>query len=37
LFLIENMVYELRVEDAEGRHTVELVVNLEGGGADGDH
>jgi serine phosphatase RsbU (regulator of sigma subunit)/anti-sigma regulatory factor (Ser/Thr protein kinase) len=36
LFLIENMVDELRVEDAEGRHTVELVVNLEGGGADGD-
>ncbi len=37
LFLIENMVDELRVSDAEGRHTVELVVNLEGGGADGHH
>jgi anti-sigma regulatory factor (Ser/Thr protein kinase) len=41
LFLIENMVDELRVSDEEGRHTVELVVNLEstdveGGGADGD-
>lgn len=36
LFLIENMVDELRVTDAEGRHSVELVVNLEGGGADGD-
>jgi len=36
LFLIENMVDEVRVSDAEGRHTVELVVNLEGGGADGD-
>ncbi|MGL6279992.1 MAG: ATP-binding SpoIIE family protein phosphatase, partial [Gaiella sp.] len=37
LFLIENMVDELRVTEAEGRHTVELVVNLEGGDADGDH
>ena len=36
LFLIENMVDELRVSDADGRHTVELVLNLEGGGADGD-
>jgi serine phosphatase RsbU (regulator of sigma subunit)/anti-sigma regulatory factor (Ser/Thr protein kinase) len=36
LFLIENMVDELRVSDAEGRHTVELVVNVEGGDADGD-
>jgi serine phosphatase RsbU (regulator of sigma subunit)/anti-sigma regulatory factor (Ser/Thr protein kinase) len=42
LFLIENMVDELRVSDADGRHTVELVVNLEapanleGGGGDGD-
>ena len=36
LFLIENMVDEIRVSDAEGRHTVELVLNLEGGGADGD-
>jgi anti-sigma regulatory factor (Ser/Thr protein kinase) len=35
LFLIENMVDELRVTDAEDRHTVELVVNLEGGGDDG--
>ena len=32
LFLIENMVDELRVTDANGHHTVELVVNLEGGG-----
>jgi serine phosphatase RsbU (regulator of sigma subunit)/anti-sigma regulatory factor (Ser/Thr protein kinase) len=30
LFLIESMVDELRVHDAEGRHTVELVLNLEG-------
>jgi serine phosphatase RsbU (regulator of sigma subunit)/anti-sigma regulatory factor (Ser/Thr protein kinase) len=30
LFLIENMVDELRVHDADGRHTVELVMNLEG-------
>ena len=36
LFLIENMVDEIRVSDADGRHTVELVLNLEGGGADGD-
>jgi serine phosphatase RsbU (regulator of sigma subunit)/anti-sigma regulatory factor (Ser/Thr protein kinase) len=36
LFLIENMVDELRVSDADGRHTVELVLNLEGGDADGD-
>jgi anti-sigma regulatory factor (Ser/Thr protein kinase) len=38
LFLIENMVDELRVSDADGRYTVELVVNLnrEGGGGDGD-
>jgi anti-sigma regulatory factor (Ser/Thr protein kinase) len=36
LFLIENMVDEIRVSDAEGRHTVELVLNLEGGGTDGD-
>jgi serine phosphatase RsbU (regulator of sigma subunit)/anti-sigma regulatory factor (Ser/Thr protein kinase) len=36
LFLIENMVDEVRVSDADGRHTVELVLNLEGGGADGD-
>ncbi|HEX5585221.1 ATP-binding SpoIIE family protein phosphatase [Gaiella sp.] len=36
LYLIENMVDELRVFDADGRHTVELVVNLEGGAADGD-
>ena len=36
LFLIENMVDEIRVSDAEGRHTVELVLKLEGGGADGD-
>lgn len=30
LFLIENMVDELRSYDADGRHTVELVLNLEG-------
>jgi len=36
LFLIENMVDEIRVSDAGGRHTVELVVNLEGGSTDGD-
>jgi anti-sigma regulatory factor (Ser/Thr protein kinase) len=36
LFLVENMVDELRVSDAEGRHTVELVLNLEGGGENGD-
>jgi anti-sigma regulatory factor (Ser/Thr protein kinase) len=36
LFLIENMVDEIRVSDADGRYTVELVMNLEGGGADGD-
>jgi anti-sigma regulatory factor (Ser/Thr protein kinase) len=31
LFLIENMVDELRVDDEDGRHTVELVLHLEGG------
>jgi serine phosphatase RsbU (regulator of sigma subunit)/anti-sigma regulatory factor (Ser/Thr protein kinase) len=31
LFLIENMVDELRVDDEDGRHTVELVFHLEGG------
>ena len=36
LFLIQNMVDELRVSDEEGRHTVELVLNLEGGD-DGDN
>jgi len=36
LFLIENMVDEIRVSDTGDRHTVELVLNLEGGGADGD-
>jgi len=36
LFLIENMVDELRVSDEDGRHTVELVLNLDGGD-DGDH
>ena len=36
LFLIENMVDELRVLDADGRHTVELVLQLEGGDGDGD-
>jgi serine phosphatase RsbU (regulator of sigma subunit)/anti-sigma regulatory factor (Ser/Thr protein kinase) len=36
LFLIENMVDEIRVSDADGRHTVELVLNLEGDGADGN-
>ena len=30
LFLIENMVDELRVSDADGRHTVELVVRSGG-------
>jgi hypothetical protein len=30
------MVDELRVSDADGRHTVELVLKLEGGGGDGD-
>jgi hypothetical protein len=30
------MVDEVRVSDADGRHTVELVLNLEGGGTDGD-
>jgi anti-sigma regulatory factor (Ser/Thr protein kinase) len=34
LFLIKNMVDEIRVIDADGRHTVELVLQLEGG--DGD-
>lgn len=32
LFLIENMVDEINVTDMDGHHTVELVVNLEGGG-----
>jgi serine phosphatase RsbU (regulator of sigma subunit)/anti-sigma regulatory factor (Ser/Thr protein kinase) len=36
LFLIQNMVDELRVSDADGRHTVELVVHLEGGEPHGD-
>jgi serine phosphatase RsbU (regulator of sigma subunit)/anti-sigma regulatory factor (Ser/Thr protein kinase) len=36
LFLIEQMVDELRSFDHDGRHTVELVLNLEGGGNDGD-
>ena len=36
LFLIENMVDELRSYDADGRHTVELVLNLEGGDDDGN-
>jgi anti-sigma regulatory factor (Ser/Thr protein kinase) len=36
LFLIQNMVDELRVHDEDGRHTVELVLNLEGGD-NGDH
>ena len=35
LFLIENMVDEIRVIDADGRHTVELVLQLEGGDDDG--
>jgi hypothetical protein len=32
------MVDDIRVSDADGRHTVELVLdlNLKGGGADGD-
>jgi anti-sigma regulatory factor (Ser/Thr protein kinase) len=37
LFLIENMVDELRVFDEEGRHTIELVMHLEGGDENGDH
>jgi serine phosphatase RsbU (regulator of sigma subunit)/anti-sigma regulatory factor (Ser/Thr protein kinase) len=37
LFLIENMVDELRVFDEEGRHTIELVLHLEGGDENGDH
>ncbi len=36
LFLIENMVDEIRVIDADGRHTVELVLQLEGGDGDGN-
>jgi serine phosphatase RsbU (regulator of sigma subunit)/anti-sigma regulatory factor (Ser/Thr protein kinase) len=32
LFLIENMVDELRTTDEDGRHTVELVLHLEGEG-----
>ena len=36
LFLIENMVDEIRVLDADGRHTVELVLRLEGGDGDGN-
>jgi serine phosphatase RsbU (regulator of sigma subunit)/anti-sigma regulatory factor (Ser/Thr protein kinase) len=35
LFLIENMVDELRVVDADDRHAVELVLHLEGGGGNG--
>jgi serine phosphatase RsbU (regulator of sigma subunit)/anti-sigma regulatory factor (Ser/Thr protein kinase) len=35
LFLIKNMVDEIRVIDADGRHTVELVLQLEGGDGDG--
>ena len=31
LFLIKNMVDEIRVIDTDGRHTVELVLQLEGG------
>ena len=31
LFLIKNMVDEIRVIDTDGRHTVELVLKLEGG------
>ena len=36
LFLIENMVDEIRVLDADDRHTVELVLQLEGGDGDDD-
>ena len=36
LFLIKNMVDEIRVIDADGRHTVELVLQLEGGDGDGN-
>ena len=35
LFLIENMVDEMRETSADGRHTLELVLRLEGGD-DGD-
>jgi len=37
LFLIKNMVDEIRVIDADGRHTVELVLQLEGGDGDGSN
>ena len=38
IFLIKNMVDDIRVSDADGRHTVELVLNVElkGVGADDD-
>ena len=36
LFLIKNMVDEIRVIDADGRHTVELVLQLEGGDGGGN-
>ena len=36
LFLIRNMVDDVRVSSSEGRHTIELVMRLEGDG-DGDH
>ena len=36
LFLIQNMVDELRVLDTDDRHTVELVLQLEGGAGDDD-
>ena len=36
LFLIKNMVDEMEVTSDEQRHTVELVVHLEGGGDGGD-
>jgi hypothetical protein len=29
------MVDDIRVSDTDGRHTVELVLNLKGGAADG--
>jgi anti-sigma regulatory factor (Ser/Thr protein kinase) len=34
LFLIENMVDEMRETSADGRHTLELALRLEGGDDD---
>ncbi len=35
LFLIQNMVDDVRVSSDESRHTIELVMRLEGGGDEG--